>query len=111
MDSSLSSTISDFYDSFAMLGFSGLFGSDPLKIGRVLTKSGITYSRVSANEMTKPGIYIVSYWNDNAPFNGLHTIAVTYDGSKYTTYNKHNGYFNPYDYDNSSYIIGYYLGE
>lgn len=111
MDSSLSSTINDFYDSYAMLGVSGLLGSNPRQIGRVLTKSGIDYNLVSANEMTKPGVYIVSCWNENAPFNGLHTIAVKYDGSKYTPYNKRNGYFNPSDYDNSSYIIGYYLGE
>ena len=109
MDSSLSSTISDFYDSFAMLGFSGLFGSDPRKIGRVLTKSGITYSRVSANEMTKPGIYIVSYWTEDFPHK-IHTIAVKYDGNSYNT-------FNPYQENASSlsygvgYICGYYLGE
>ena len=88
-------------------------GSDPLKIGAVLWERGMPYSCVSLNEMTQEGVYIISYWNDGAPWNGLHTVAVNYDGKGYTTYNLWgNGSTSdrsPMEYANA-YICGYYLG-
>ena len=63
--------------------------------------------------MTKQGVYIISFWNDNAPWNGLHTVAVSYDGTTYTTYNLNgNGsesFVSPEFYARL-YICGYYLG-
>ena len=92
----------------------GFFGSNPFAIGRVLRSEGIDYSQVNdVGEMTATGTYIISFWNSGAPWNGLHTVAVGYDGDTYTTYNL-NGYGNeshllPTEYANN-FICGYYLG-
>ena len=92
----------------------GFFGSNPFAIGRVLHSEGIDYSQVNdVGEMTATGTYIISFWNSGAPWNGLHTVAVGYDGDTYTTYNL-NGYGNeshllPTEYANN-FICGYYLG-
>ena len=69
-----------------MIGY-GLFGSNPRAIGRVLRRCGITYSRIGLADMTRRGVYIISFWNDHAPWGGLHTVAVRYDEQRYTTYN------------------------
>ena len=110
IDSTLSDTMSDFQDLFAMIGF-GYFGSNPLQIGAVLKKEQISYSYVGLNGMTKPGVYIISFWNERL-FDGLHTVAVSYDGSEYTAYNlKCDGddsAINPSDYK-GKFICGYYI--
>ena len=84
----------------------GVFGSDPLAIGSVLRNEGISYTRVRLDEMDKPGTYIISFWNTPQ----IHTVAVSYDGGSYTTYN-FKGYEEvpPSNYA-SRYICGYYLG-
>ena len=94
MDTSLSAVIDDFHTTWATFGISGVFGANPYSIGRVLSRNGIEYERVSADEMNKSGIYIVSFWNQNA-FTGLHTIAVKYDGVEYTEYNNYGDDFDP----------------
>lgn len=85
-ESTLSQTMADFQAAGAMIGY-GLFGSNPRAIGRVLRRSGIAYERVNLSGMTRRGVYIISFWNDRAPWGGLHTVAVCYDGVRYTTYN------------------------
>lgn len=86
MASTLSETMADFQAVGAMIGY-GFFGSNPRAIGRVLRRSGMAYVRVGKREMTRPGVYILSFWNDHAPWGGLHTVAVRYDGAHYTTFN------------------------
>ena len=111
IDSTLSNTMNDFQDAGAMIGF-GALGSNPYAIGRVLDNEGIGYSRVGLDDITQEGTYIISFWNDNAPCNGLHTVAVSYDGANYTTYNLYGrgntSTKSPYIYANN-YICGYYL--
>lgn len=85
-ESTLSQTMADFQAAGAMIGY-GLFGSNPRAIGRILHRSGIAYERVNLSGMTRRGVYIISFWNDRAPWGGLHTVAVCYDGKHYTTYN------------------------
>ena len=63
------------------------------------------YTRVQANEMTKHGVYIVSYFNPNSLM--IHTIAVEYNNNGYTPYN--TGNFDPLSLG-GRYICGYYLG-
>lgn len=108
-DSTFSETALDFLAVGANLGF-GVFGSDPHAIGRVLEKNGIDYSKVDLKEMTNPGVYIISYWNGPFP-SSLHTVAISYDGSTYTTYNRKGGrtYDSPSEYA-TRFICGYYLG-
>ena len=111
IDSSLSQTMTDFQSTGAMVGY-GLLGSNPYKIGDVLGYEGIEYSRVGLDDMTEEGTYIISYWNQNAPWHGLHTVALTYNGTKYIAYNlKGDGrayriYLSDYT---ESFICGYYL--
>lgn len=85
-DSTLSRTAADFQAAGAMIGY-GLFGSSPCAIGRVLRRSGMAYERIGLADMTRPGVYILSFWNRHAPWGGLHTVAVRYDGRHYATYN------------------------
>ena len=110
-ESTLSETIKDFQSAGAMIGY-GYFGSNPYAIGSVLKNSGIEYNRVGLNDMTESGTYIISFWNDNAPWNGLHTVAISYDGTIYTAYNL---YGNGSEYNISlsdyahSFICGYHV--
>ena len=110
MNSSLSETITDFHNAGAMIG-DGFFGSNPYAIGRVLSREGIAYSRVGIDNMHQEGIYVISFWNEGAPWNGLHTVAVRYDGLEYTAYNL-NGRARSILLTTYStrYICGYYLG-
>ena len=110
-NSSLSETIDDFHAVNAIVGF-GLCGSNPYSIGSVLEKEDISYTGVGLNDMTKQGVYIISFWNENPLSNGLHTVAVSYDGTYYTAYNLYcNGdeyHISLSDYS-TSFICGYYL--
>lgn len=110
--STLSQTITNFQDANAMIGF-GCFGSNPYSIGNVLKNEGISYSRVDINGMNKPGIYIISFWNDNPLQNGLHTVAINYDGSNYTAYNfasEYDGDPVSLSYFKNRFICAYYVG-
>ena len=111
IESSLSETMTDFQAVGAMIGY-GYFGSNPIKIGSVLSYEGIDYSRVGLNEMTESGTYIISFWNENPLENGLHTVAISYDGMSYTAYNLdcygESDPFYPSDYS-TRFICGYYL--
>ena len=113
IESTLSETIRDCQTAGAM-PIEGYFGTNPFEIGTDLDRSGLSYSRVGINEMDKKGVYIMSYWNEWAPFNGLHTVAIKYDGSQYAAYNLlGDGQvypITPSDYS-FKFICGYYLGD
>jgi hypothetical protein len=108
-DSTLSGTMLDFQLAGAMIGY-GYLGSNPLEIGSVLSIEGMDYSRVGLNEMTESGTYIISFLNENPLENGLHTVAVSYDGTTYSAYNL-NGGKKQIELDDYSkrFICGYYL--
>ena len=112
MDSRLSDVMLICQMNLAMIG-DGYFGTNPYAIGNILDAYGMPYSNVGISDLTQEGVYIISYWNPGAPFRGLHTVAVTYDGAMYTTYNYYGygslDYGNPTNYA-SNYICGYYLG-
>ncbi len=109
--SSLSETISDFQKSLAMVLY-GVFGSYPAMTGRLMRKYGLCAKRVKLSEINKAGVYIVSFWNGRTVFSGLHTVALEYDGAKYTTYNLHGTgskeQVPPSDYA-KRYICGYMI--
>lgn len=109
--SSLPDTVMIFQSSFAMIGF-GLIGSDVFAIGRVLKREGIGHTRIGLDGMTRPGVYIISYWTGRPLLSTLHTVAVSYDGDGWTTYNKagHGAVSNmpPSDYA-AHFVCGYYL--
>lgn len=111
-ESTLSETMLDFQLAGGM-PFAGVFGSYPHAIGQVLRKNHMSYSMVSLDEMTKEGVYIISYWTGATLGSSIHTVAISYDGSGYITYN-YDGFGqtsveNPKTYA-SNFICGYYLG-
>ena len=57
------------------------------KTATTLVHSVNAHTRIRLDEMDKPGTYIISFWNDKPLANGLHTVAVSYNGSSYRTYN------------------------
>lgn len=111
IDSSLSQTMHDFQRARTMV-LLGAWGSNPYAIGRLLKKEGIACRRISLTELNRGGLYIISFWNRNKPWHGLHTVALSYDGKIYTTYNLNGGGTvsnrNPQEYA-SDYICGYSL--
>ena len=111
MDSTLSETIAEFQRSAAMLGL-GIFGSDPHAIGRILKECNIPYSPAKLENIGGDGVYIISFWNRNAPWHGLHTVAAEYNKGKFITYNlRGNGetsFDSPDDYARK-FICGYYI--
>ena len=110
LESSLSDTIATLHETNAMYGFaSGVFGSNPRQIDRVLDSYGMSYVSVELDEMTQPGVYIMSYWVEDNIFGGIHTIAVVYDGNDFYRYNQ-SYYFDPKMLGNR-YICGYFLGQ
>ena len=83
--SSLPETAHDMED-LGILLMGGLLGTNPWGIAIALDYYDIDYSTVSLDRMTKPGVYIVSYFHKN-PFNGAHNVAVIYNGETYDSYN------------------------
>ena len=63
--------------------------------------------------MSEDGVYIMSFWNEGAPWNGLHTVAVKIDGGNCKAYNL-NGYNEVENIDLKGYsgrfITAYYVG-
>lgn len=109
IDSSLSETIKDFQAAGAMI-LRGVFGSNPHAIGRVLKAEDIEYSKVRLNDITQEGIYIISFWNDNVFWKGLHTVAVRCKGKAAIAYNlRGDGKPRPITLSaySKSYICGY----
>ena len=89
MPSTLSETIARFQSLRAMI-FSGFFGSNVFKIGRVLKFYGIKYKRIFRRRRLKEsGLFIISFWNEKPLKNGIHTVALTHGDGGYETYNLH----------------------
>ena len=85
--STLSETIARFQILRAMI-FGGFFGSNVFKIGRVLKSYGIKYKRIFRKKrLREHGSFIISFWNEKPLKNGIHTVALTYDGDHYETFN------------------------
>ena len=89
----ISSTFSDtcltFQNEWAMWMF-GWLGSNPKKIGKVLSREGISYEKVDFEDIGS-GMYIISYWTDiSKALSPIHTIAVYYEEGKYYAYNYGN---------------------
>lgn len=86
----------------------GLFVTNPKSIGTVLNTYNIEYNIVDISETTKPGVYIVSYWNEEGL--GAHNVALLSSGDYYRSYNKKNSGTDPRVYAGDRAIIVYFLG-
>ncbi len=57
----------------------GRWGTNPYRIGKLITKARMNYSVVRSRtklKMKKGNVYIISFWNSQHIFDGIHTIAV-----------------------------------
>ena len=67
----------------------GRLGATPLDVSLFLRSRGLNPESGTLRQLSEiksPGVFIVSYWNK--PFTkGIHTIAVDYDGKRYTAAN------------------------
>ena len=82
-------------------GMGGRFGASPDDIAVFLDLKGIEYKKMSVldniaaplelrdfiSSGPAPGVFIVSYWNEEPLKYGYHTIAIKYNGCQFTAYN------------------------
>lgn len=71
----------------------GLWGTNPYRIGKLITKFGMNYSAIRSRtklKMKKGKIYVISFWNSRNIFDGIHTIAIKVKKkNKMLSYNDH----------------------
>ncbi len=84
--STLSETIYDIQNTAGM-SLGGAFGSNAETVPEIMKKYGIKCTLVTANTMGVNGVYIVSFWHENPPWNGTHTVAVYNNGRSNIVYN------------------------
>lgn len=103
---------------------SGLLGSVPYLLGSFYKTRNIPYKyTLSYNKffdmLPNYDTAVLSFWNPNKPFNGLHTVAVKYIDGKIRIYNRSNGRNYPVDYssrqefmpDKTDFICAYLINE
>lgn len=104
---------------------SGLFGSDPCRLGSFYKKRRIRFRKTFSysdffDSLDDVEVAVISFWCKNKPFGGLHTVAVQkVDGYKIKVYNRYNNRDYPYIYKSrreflpkkSDFICGYLIEE
>ena len=83
--------------------FSGLLGSNVYVLDKYFTRHGMpvlkTLSRDRFFEYLGNCKYgIISFWNDNNPFKGVHTVCIEKTDNGYRIYNRSNRRCSPADY-------------
>ena len=114
-DVSLADTIEQFVNCNALTGqtvLRGGFGGNPFSIGKVLDKEGVQHSTIdSFDDISAPGVYIVSFWNDSSFGSQIHTVAVeVIDSATKIVYNHKSDDDNVWSYETYSdhlFITGY----
>lgn len=121
-ESSLSEVCLEMYPKCQSL--SGLFGSVPYLLGSFYRERSIPYTMtLKYNEffdaLPDCPVGVLSFWNPNKPWNGLHTVAVQTVNGKIRVYNRSNGREYPVDYGSrkelmpkkSDFICGYLIDQ
>ena len=88
--SGLPSKLSDAIDAMfrnKVVGGKGFFGVLPWRLGKVFEAEGLPYRRVKFDELSRDGIFVVSFWNKKPWKNGLHTVAAQTADGVTTLYN------------------------
>lgn len=67
----------------------GIWGTNPLRLDRIIIDKKVELQRIK-NTPTKPGIYIVSFWNSRRLFDGIHTVCVQIEDSGVHAFNYHS---------------------
>lgn len=103
---------------------SGLLGSNPCFLGSFYKRRSITFRKTYNyneffNSLESTPVAVLSFWNKNKPFHGLHTVTVQLTDGKIRVYNRYNNRDYPYDYKSreellpkkSDFICGYLIKE
>lgn len=93
----------------------GLFGSKVRKLARIFHAPvcvTIINKKAKDTAFIKDGVYIISFWNSNPPFHGIHTVAMQIKDSQFFTYNLYSNTPSPMNISPSvfagkRFIIGY----
>jgi hypothetical protein len=100
--------------------FSGLFGTWPSSLERYFRDNDFPVVKVRKYELFKKAFYenrlaVISFWNSNTIFKGLHTVCIENIGSGIRVYNHNNSCDHPVIYkhlddymDARRFICGYY---
>lgn len=84
--SMLSDTIYDIQKTSGMT-LGGVFGSGSTTVPDVMEKYGIKCTEINVAGSKTTGVYIISFWHNNPPWNGTHTIAIRTQNGKQIAYN------------------------
>lgn len=116
IDSDLEKLVAKFKKNHLVILF-GLFGSRVKKLHRVFhapVNVNIINRKNKDTAFFKDGVYIISFWNTNPPFHGIHTVAMQVKNGQFFTYNLYSNTPSPMNISPSvfagkRFIIGYSL--
>lgn len=108
---------------YAGFGMNGLWGASPNDVRTYFDEKGISYVGsffipvLQETVQTQGrGVLIISFWN-RPMTDGIHTIAINYDGHNYTGYNYYTNTSTPQPYtsineflaDDWRFVYGFYI--
>lgn len=90
--------------------FAGLLGSNVYVLDKYFTRHGMpvmkTLSRDKFFELLDHSKYgIISFWNADNPFNGVHTVCIERTADGYRIYNRSNKRDTPADYNDIDEVV------
>lgn len=114
IDSDLEKLVAKFKQNHLVIMF-GLFGSRVKKLHKVFhAPVNVTIINRTNKDtaFNKDGVYIISFWNTNPPFHGIHTVAMQVKNGKTLTYNLYSNTTSPLNihpsiFAGNRFIIGY----
>ena len=114
-ETSMADIIKTFQENEVAVGnnlLGGIWGSNPYTLTKVFDEYNIEYERVTSDELTEDGIYIIAYWNGMEYSDSAHFVTVEVKNGYTTTYNQKTGtdFRKPSAYlKEKPYITGYRL--
>lgn len=90
----------------------GLFGSDVYVLDRFFNRHGMPVLKTTCRErffeMLEHSRYgIISFWNDNNPLKGVHTVAIERTENGYRIYNRSNRRDTPAEYNTIDEVVSH----
>ena len=90
-----------------LLWLNGLWGSNPNYLDKLLEQYNQKYQKIKDSNYNKylkeGGTYILSFWNSDSIFDGIHTVTFTVDSSKnIIVYNRYGNISKPYIYNSKN---------
>ncbi len=94
----------------------GLFGGNPLRIGKALSRLSVPFRKTRAFDLE--GGYIISFWTKRPFLSPLHTVFVETDSNGITVYNRYSNCTEIFHYRSVREMLGkrrlisaYYVGK